>query len=189
MRAYYYSRGKAIFKLALLGSLSAGALTGEADAASQGTLGSTSTGSVNISVSVPSRARITGLTDITITNQDPGTAINSAQNICVWSNTATRKYTIAASGSGMSNAFTLANGSLNVPYSVQWSDTSGATTGTALTAGTASVAFTSTATDQACATGARTSASLIVNMATSDLATMQAATAYSGVLTLVVTPQ
>lgn len=180
-----------IKKLARVASLvAASALaSGTAHAATQGTLGATSTGSVSISVSVPNRARITGLNDITIANQDPNSAVNNAQNVCVWSNTATKKYTVTASGSGTASAFTLANASLSVPYSVQWAGSSGATSGTALTAGTASTAFTSTATDQACATGATSSASLVVNMATADLGGMQAATSYTGTLTLLVTPQ
>ena len=68
---------------------------------------------------------------------DPGIAAASAQNVCVWSNTATRGYNITASGSGAGNAFTLANAALTIPYAVEWSDTSGAASGTALTSGTA----------------------------------------------------
>ncbi len=79
-------------------------------AATQGTLGATSTGSVAISASVPNRARITGLTDVAFTSQDPNTAASNAQSICVWSNTATKGYTVTASGSGTSSAFTLSGG-------------------------------------------------------------------------------
>ena len=144
---------------------------------------------MSISVSVPNRARISGLTDITISNQDPNTAINNAQNVCVWSNTATKNYTVTATGSGASSAFTLANSSLTVPYSVEWAGSSTATSGTALTAGTASSAFTSAASQQLCSSGPSSSASLVVNMATADLGGMQAQTNYTGTLTLVVTPQ
>jgi hypothetical protein len=191
MRNSTFKHLKNIGKLAVVGGISAMALaSGTAEATpTQGTLGATSTGIINISVSVPNRARITNLSDITITNQDPNTAVNNAQNVCVWSNTATKKYTVTASGSGTASAFTLASTTLTVPYSVQWSGSSGSTSGTALTAGTASTAFTSTATDQACATAPSTSASLIVNMATADLGGMQSQTNYTGTLTLVVTPQ
>src|SRR4051812_41058508 len=75
----------------------------------QGTLGATSQGSILITASVPNRARITGLTDVTFASQDPNTAASGAQNVCVWSNTATKAYTITASGSGASSAFTLSN--------------------------------------------------------------------------------
>lgn len=163
--------------------------SGTANAATQGTLGATSTGTVGISASVPNRARITGLTDVASLTQDPNTAVSVAQNVCVWSNTATKGYTITASGSGTASAFTLANGTLTVPYSVQWSATSGATTGSGLTTGTASAGLVSTATQQTCTSGPTSSASLIVNMSTTDLGTMQAATTYTGTLTLLVTPQ
>ena len=158
-------------------------------AATQGTLGATSTGTVAISASVPNRARITGLADVAFTNQDPNTAASSPQNVCVWSNTATKGYTVTATGSGTSSAFTLANGLLTVPYSVAWNASSGATTGSALATGTASAGLVSTATQQVCSSGPVTTSSLIVGITTADLGGMQAETSYTGTLTLVVTPQ
>ena len=158
-------------------------------AASQGTLGATSTGSVTITASVPTRARITGLSDVAFTNQDPATAASSAQNLCVWSNTATKAYTVTATGSGTASEFTLSNGTATVPYSVQWAPSSGQTSGSALTAGTASASLTSTATHQACTSGPPASASLVVEISTTDLSTMSAATSYTVSLTLLVTPQ
>ena len=180
---------KALTAMTSVGIALTAATATPAFAATQGTLGATSSGSVTISASVPNRARITGLADVSFLTQDPNTAATNAQNVCVWSNTATKGYTITASGSGAANAFTLANGALTVPYSVQWAATSGQTTGTALTAATASAGLVSTATNQTCASGPTSSASLIVNIATTDLGTMQAATTYTGALTLVVTPQ
>lgn len=156
-------------------------------AATQGTLGATSTGTVSITASVPNRVRISGLADVTFASQDPTIAASNAQDVCVWSNTATKGYTVTASGSGASNAFTLANGSLTVPYSVQWAATAGQTTGSALTAGSVSADLTSGATQQVCATGGD-SASLVVGISTDDLGTMQALTDYTGTLTLVVAP-
>jgi hypothetical protein len=158
-------------------------------AATQGAFGATSSGSVTITASVPARARISGLTDVSFLSQDPAVAATSTQNVCVWSNTATRTYTITASGSGTANAFTIANGALTTPYSVQWSGSTSQTTGTALVAGTASSSFASAATQQACTSGPTASASLIVGISTADLEAMQALTTYSGTLTLLVTPQ
>jgi hypothetical protein len=177
-------------RIAMAGLGLASALTaGQAVAASQGSLGATSTGSVTITASVPNRARITGLTDVAFTNQDPATAASSAQNVCVWSNTATKAYTITATGSGSASAFTLSNGTATVPYSVQWASSSGQTSGTALTAGTASASLTSTATHQTCASAPAASASLIVGITTADLGTMTSGSSYTGTLTLLVTPQ
>ncbi|WP_445191564.1 hypothetical protein ACT009_13415 [Sphingomonas sp. Tas61C01] len=160
-----------------------------AAAATQGTLGATSTGSLTITVSVANRAQITGLTDVAFTNIDPSTAATAAQSNCVWSNTATKGYSITATGSGTSGAFTLANGALSVPYSVQWSASSGQSSGTALSAGSALAGLTSTAVNPTCSTSPTTSSSLIVSIAAPNLQNMQSATSYTGSLTLLVTPQ
>jgi hypothetical protein len=168
----------------------AGLLTsGVSQAATQGSLGATSSGSVSIGASVPNRVQISGLTDVSFTNQDPASAAASAQNVCVWSNTSTKGYNVTASGSGTASAFTLANGALTVPYSVEWAQTSGQSTGTALATGTALTGLKSTATNALCASGPSTSASLIVRMSAASLQTMQAATSYTGTLTLLVAPE
>lgn len=162
---------------------------GAASAATQGSLGSTSTGSVAIGASVPNRVQLSGLTDVTFTNQDPATAALNAQNVCVWSNTSTKGYNVTASGSGTGSAFTLASGALAVPYSVEWASSSGQSSGTALTTGSSLTGLVSTATSANCSAGASSSASLIVKISSPSLQSMQAATTYTGTLTLVVAPE
>jgi hypothetical protein len=161
----------------------------QTSAATQGSLGSTSTGTVSISASVPNRVQLTGLTDVAFTNQDPAVAAANAQSVCVWSNTSTKGYNVTATGSGTSSAFTLANGSLTVPYSVEWAGSSSASSGTALASGTALTGLASTATNPTCSTGASSTASLIVRISSANLQSMQAATSYTGTLTLVVAPE
>ena len=176
--------------LRLSAACAAGLLAaGAAMAASQGSLGATSTGSISIGASVPNRVQLSGLTDVSFANQDPATAAASPQNVCVWSNTSTKGYNVTASGSGTASAFTLANGALTVPYSVEWAQTSGQSSGTALTTGAALTGLKSTATNALCASGPSSTASLIVKMSTASLQTMQAATTYTGTLTLVVAPE
>jgi hypothetical protein len=160
-----------------------------ASAATQGTLGATSTGTISISASVPARARISGLVDVAFTNQDPASAASVAQDVCVWSNTATRGYSITASGDGTGSAFTLAGASTAVPYTVQWSSSSGQTSGTSLTASSSLAGLVSTATQQTCGAGPAASASLVVGMSAATLQSMQASTSYTGVMTLLVAPQ
>jgi len=178
---------------AVRGCLAAGlavalTLPGSAQAATQGSFGATSTGTVSISASVPARARITGLVDVDFTNQDPASAASFAQNVCVFSNTATRGYSITATGDGAASAFTLAGASTTVPYTVQWNASSGQTSGTALTTGSALGGLVSTATQQSCASGPASSASLVVGIGAATLQTMQASTNYTGVLTLLIAP-
>lgn len=155
-------------------------------AATQGTRGGTSTGTVAISASVPPRARLSKLIDISFTNANPA---SNAQSVCAWSNTAIKGYRVTASGSGAANAFTLSAGALSMPYTVQWNGAAGRTTGTALAAGALSAGFVSTATHQQCASGPSASASLIIGITAANLQTMQAATTYTGTLTLLMTPQ
>jgi hypothetical protein len=163
--------------------------SGGAFAATQGTLGSTSTGSISIGASVPNRVQLSGLSDVAFTNQDPTVAASNAQNVCVWSNSSTRGYNVTASGSGAASAFTLSNGVVTVPYSVQWAGSSAQTSGSALTAGSALTGLTSTATNPTCSAGPSSSASLIVSISAASLQGMQAATNYTGTLTLVVAPE
>jgi hypothetical protein len=155
----------------------------------QGSLGNPSQGDITITASVQARARLTGLSDVTFTNQDPGTAAAKAQDVCVWSNTSGKAYTVTATGDGSSSAFTLKNSAnATVPYTVEWAGTSGQTGGTSLTASTASASFTSGAVDQTCSSAPSTTASLVVKIGTTDLGTMTAGSSYSGVLTLSIAP-
>ncbi len=162
-------------------------------AATQGTAGTTSTGTVTINASVAARVNLTNLADVTFADADLGPIANTAsqatkaQNVCVWSNNSDKSYYITASGSGTANAFTLAN-STNpvVPYEVYWSASSGQTTGTQLTTATKSAKLISTATAPAC--GGGTTASLIVGIIGTDVTPMLAATTYTGTLTLLVAP-
>lgn len=179
------------FHIAAAAALSASVLLAEpALASTQGSFGSTSTGSVTINASVPGRVRISGLNDVTFSNADPSVAASNAQNVCVWSNTSTRGYTITASGSGAANAFTLASGALPVvPYTVEWAGSSGQTSGTSLTAGTTLTGQTSSATNSDCSAGPSASASLVVSIGSSTLQSMTAGVTYNGTLTLVVAPE
>jgi hypothetical protein len=174
---------------AIVATVLATAPAGIASASTQGTLGATSTGSVSISASVPSRVRISGLTDVAFTNVDPSVDAANAQNVCVWSNTATKGYRVTATGSGTANAFTLVNSGLTVPYTVEWSASSGQTGGTGLASGTALTGLTSTATNSNCASGPSASASLIVKIGAPSLQTMNASASYTGTLTLLVAPE
>lgn len=178
----WYGRISAFGMAALLAN-------GAAVAATQGSLGATSTGSISINASVPNRVQLSGLSDVSFLNQDPATAALNAQNVCVWSNTTTKGYNVTATGSGAGSAFTLANGALTVPYSVEWAGSSGQSSGTALTSGSALTGLTSAATSATCSAGPSSSASLIVRIAAANLQGMRAATTYNGTLTLLVAPE
>jgi hypothetical protein len=126
---------------------------------------------------------------VAFTNQDPASPASNAQNVCVYSNTSTKGYNVTASGSGSASAFTLSNGAATVPYSVEWAGTSSQSSGTSLTSGTALTGLTSTATNPTCSAGPSSTASLVVKITSASLQGMQAATTYTGTLSLVVAPE
>jgi hypothetical protein len=165
-------------------------LASPVSAATQGSFGATSTGSISINASVPGRVRISGLSDVDFSNVDPSAAAVDAQSVCVWSNTSTRGYSITATGSGTANAFTLTDGSAPaVPYTVEWAGSSGQTSGVALAAGSALTGQASTAINSDCTAGPAASASLVVSIGSPTLQSMTAGVTYAGTLTLVVAPE
>ena len=173
---------------ALVAGLTMTALSVPAQAATPGTLGSTSTGTVGISATVPARVQISGLSDLGFGTLDPSSAASRSENVCVWSNTATKGYNVTATGDGGSNAFTLTNGTTTLAYAVEWAGTSGQTGGSALTTNTPRTGLTSSATAPNCPSS--TTASLIVKFSTAQMhAAVGSATAYTGTLTLVVGPE
>lgn len=172
------------------GALALLTLSATAEAATQGSLGSTSTGTVSISATIPGRVQISGLSDFAFGTLNPTVAASTAKNVCVWSNTATKGYNITATGDGAANAFTLSNGSTSLAYGVEWAGSSGQATGTSLTTSSAATGFTSTATNPSCSAGPATTASLIVKFSTAQMqAAVGSAAAYTGTLTLVVAPE
>ena len=176
----------------LAGTVILGSLTAlPASAATDGSFGATSSGSVGISASVPGRVRISKLSDIDLQNVDPSVEAKRNQSVCVWSNASSRAYRITATGSGAGNAFTLAatGAPAEVPYFVQWAGTSGQTTGAALAAGIPLGSLTSSAINSDCSTGPATTASLIVGIDASTLQSMTADLVYTGTLTLTVAPE
>ena len=165
-----------------------------AEAATQGSLGATSTGTVGISATVPAKVQLTGLSDFAFGTLDPASAASTSKNVCVWSNTGTKGYNIKATGDGSDGgsnvAFTLSNGSTTLAYGVEWAGSTGQATGTALTTNTASTGFTSLAVNPTCSAAPTTTASLIVKFSTAQMqAAVGSNTAYTGTLTLVVAPE
>jgi hypothetical protein len=161
-----------------------------AHAATQGALGTTSTGTVTINATIAGLVQISNLTDITFSALTGAADAQQTENVCVWSNTSSKSYTIRATGNGTTGAFTLASGTnAPVPYTVAWANSASATSGTGLTTNVTSAAFTSTAVTPLCAAGASPTAKLFVTILATDQNSMIANAAYTGVLTLLVTPQ
>lgn len=154
-------------------------------AATQGTVGATSTGDLDITVTINDGVRISNLTDV-VTTFDGTNDIADTQSVCVYRN-GTGLYAITATGDGGvgGNEFiidTVAADELD--YTVQWNDGTGAvgmTSGTQLTGQqNADVA------DPNCAGG--DTANLTIGVLASDMVAAPSGV-YTGTLTLVVAPE
>ena len=134
--------------------------------------------------------QINKLSDVAFTALNPLVAATNSQSLCVYSSGTGKGYSITATGSGAGGAFQLSAGSgLLLSYGVQWSSSSGAASGTSMSAGVALTGQTSTATIAGCTLGAATTASLIVAIAPADLQSATTGVSYSGMLTLLLAPQ
>ena len=135
------------------------------------------------------QVQISKLSDVAFgTITDFTTDSISAQNVCVFSSTAQKGYTIRATGNGTANAFTLANGPARLPFEVQWSGNSGRTTGTSLTTNVTLTGQRTNANNATCSSGPATTASLIVIIRSASLGAAAGGT-YNGTLTLLVAPE
>lgn len=148
---------------------------------------------VAVTAPAPARAnaRITGLADVNYGTINTFSDQTISQNVCVYSvlnnTTIRRPYSVRATGNGTGGAFTLASGARTLPYEVRWDDAANQTTGTQLTSGVNAAGFVTGTVTQTCSNGANENASLIVTITGTALATATAGT-YTGVLTIVITP-
>jgi hypothetical protein len=168
------------------------ALASPAFAATQGTPGPTSTGTVTINATITPEVNITNLNDFTFdatflqTRLNTGAPAAKTDLVCVWSNNVDGSYFITATGDGAGNAFTITNGTDAVAYNVDFTPLAQGGPGGALTSGTKSVQLTSPATAPDC--GGGTTALLAIVIANPVIAQMKSGTTYTGVLTLLVSP-
>jgi hypothetical protein len=104
-----------------------------------------------------------------------------SQSVCAYSGLLGGRYTVTATGSGAGGAFTLANGGATMPYEVQWSGSTGQTSGTNLVAGSALTGQTMLLT---CPLVGATDASLILLIRGSAIVSARAGN-YNGTLTII----
>jgi len=154
-------------------------------AATQGTPGATSTGTVDVRADKRPAVRVSGLNDIEFA-ASATTPAALADPVCVFSNPG--QYLIQASSANADGtAFRLKDAGTNyIRYSVRWYDAATAGTAVDLTSGTTSAAI-SGADQTSTACGGGNTARIEVSL---DDATYTAAPAgsYSDTLTLLVTP-
>lgn len=161
------------------------AAAGSAYSAQDGSLGATSTGSLDVKVDVADRVQISGLNDIDFGAYAGTGALNGNDAFCVYRN-GTGAYSVSIdSPQADVGSFRLSNGSDFITYSVTFNDAADITGGSAVSSGD-SLTGSGSATSLTC--GGASNASLGVSIAENDL---QAAASgnYTDTITLVVAPQ
>jgi len=88
-------------------------------AATQGTLGATSTGTSDVSVTIPEQFRISNLQDVTFGTWNGGDLTNN-QNTCIYHN-GDGSYSITATSN--TGSFALQNGAHTLPFEVYFNNT------------------------------------------------------------------
>ena len=153
-------------------------------AATQGTLGATSTGTADISVTIAEQFRISSIQDYAFGTYSGTGNLTANDDVCVYNN-GTGDYRITASGSGAASAFTVASGANTIAYQVFYNDVTGTTGAVQLTAATQSGVQTgANTTINDCSAGGL-SGNVEVRMLQAALQAAPAG-AYTGTLTLLV---
>lgn len=194
---------------AIAALVSGGALIpAESLAATPGTLGPTSTGTVGISVTKPAQVQITGLTDMVVQNwtvtADPGEPGDVTGNValdstaCIYSTglatTTAGDYTLTITGTNSATNFYLQDSATpagtgaayQIPYTVKWNNAVGAG-GTAMTDNTSANFTLGDSISASCADVGGTNAQVNVAILATDLAAAGVST-FTDTLTLLVAP-
>lgn len=160
-------------------------LAGAALAATDGDLGSTSTGSLDISVTIPSLVRISHLDDIDLGTFD-GSGLSGGDDVCIYSNNG--GYSITATSEGGDFVLIGTDVEDELAYTVRWANAAGASSGSTLTHGTPHTVEGGTFTTPSCRGGSDLNARVLIDVEDSALEAVSA-DSYSGTLTLMVEPQ
>ena len=153
-------------------------LASQAGAVRQGSLGPSSAGSIGISISVASRARISQPKDIRL--DALGISISSVpQHLCLSSNTMAHSFKVSAAGSGNGGALVLSNGHRNIRFHLEFAPQQD----TALGQG----GGTQDSLQRGCDHGQRAIA-FVVAIDPEHIDEIQASPAFTGSLTLIVAP-
>jgi hypothetical protein len=164
----------------------------QAKSATQGVAGTSSTGTIDINISLSDVVQISALNDINFPSWSNGDgAVEAFDDLCVYSNTSGGGYNVTAQGQGAGFAFEVDDGGVNImPYDVFWNDVSGTEVGrVSLSANGVLTSQTGASTNQlVCDGGSSLTSRVTIGFSNSSLNSAQVAV-YSGTLTLIVAPE
>ncbi len=169
---------QAIRNIALGGAIAA--ISSGSFAATDGTVGFTSTGDLDIELVVADEVRISGMSDLTLNFS--GTDETATSDACIYRNSGTA-YQITGTGDGAGNAFELTDGTNIVPFAVTIDD---GDTSVSMPAGSAVTRTNADQLDTDCFTNGP-NAQISVTVTAANALALPAAS-YLGTLTLLVAP-
>ena len=159
-------------------------------AANDGSLGTTSTGDLDISLTISDVVQISKMTDITLAQNASGGA-DGSDTVCVYAN-GDGNYNLLMAGSGDANgdALELDGAATSVAYSVEFTDGTASTTQTSALVGAANAVsgFNGNATAADCGGAAATNATITVSVSPADYQAAAVDT-YTDTLVLTVAPE
>lgn len=181
--------------LTLVALLSAPILTTQA-ATNPADPGATSTGTSDISVTIPKLVKISGISDLTEAGYDGSAGgVDMDDDVCIYANLgAGGNYTVTISGGsngwggGTAAGFFVGNNAnaQEIAYAVAWNDVTGTAGGVAVTHGVDLTTQTGYSNAEDC--GASTNANFRVTLTQANLLAVLNGT-YTGTLTIVITPE
>jgi hypothetical protein len=176
------------FKIVLFASL---LVISRGYAATDGTLGTTSTGFVTVSITIPALVQISGLADITL-NSVTTLPVTGSTQACIYSNVVTPSlgsYIVTASSTNASGTNFRVKDSAGpnfIVYSAFWNNTSAATPTTALSSGTSTTRQSGgSATSVTCGGGKNANFNISFSP---DQVESAAATTYTDVVQIIISP-
>lgn len=115
-----------MFKVILkIVAVSSTVLSAVSYAATNGTLGPTSTFSYNVTITIPERVRVSNIQNLAFGLYPGSGNVTQSQGMCIYSNTSGGGYDVTLLGDGAGNAFTISQGPNTIPYRVFWNDVAG----------------------------------------------------------------
>lgn len=154
-------------------------------AATDGTLGTTSTGTTSITVTIPKLIRARSFSDFSLGTYSGAGDVTGNDDLNISINYVPGTYRVTASGSGAASAFTITDGTNTLAYNAYYNDATGITGRVAMTSGTAVTAQTGAVRPLSTTT---LNANLSIEFLEADIQAVDAAT-YTGSITLVFQPE
>ena len=152
-----------------------------------GQIGSRSQASIRITAIAPARMQVVGSRSIGLAGLKGRDAAARPQRLCVWANTSSPRYSVTALSGAPSGDFSLVTAAGDrLPFTVEWADRAGASSGTRLEAGSPLTGLSATA-GAGCSGREAANASLIVKAAGRQKPAEPEA--YTGTIMLVLAPE